>query len=190
MLGTGGSVWQPRALSGPPSRQCAGGRSRWCSVLLGSCAQPPVWAPMGGPGHLCPSEAGSTPPPRWSACGVVSCRGSLSCCSWQCSRGGTGEGTPFPCSGPMQLSPGFLVDLGSMWLVPAGGGGHCCPCTCHHTRCLAASPSLEHPSQPCSSARCRQTLRLFRGVQWLCTGAHGSCQGTWRGGGSNSPCFS
>lgn len=59
VLGTGGSVWQPRALSRPPGPQHGGGRSRWCSVPVGSSAQPPVWAPVGGSGHLHPSEGGA-----------------------------------------------------------------------------------------------------------------------------------
>lgn len=38
VLGTGGSVWQPCTLPGPPSQQCGGGGSWWHSVQLGNHA--------------------------------------------------------------------------------------------------------------------------------------------------------
>lgn len=57
--GTGGSVWQPCTVSGPPSRQCGGGGSQRHGMPVGSRAQPPAWAPMGNPGHVHPPGRGA-----------------------------------------------------------------------------------------------------------------------------------
>ena len=59
VLGTGGSIWQPCSVSRPPSHQCGGGGSRRHGMPAGSRAQPPAWAPVGGPGHTHPPRRGA-----------------------------------------------------------------------------------------------------------------------------------
>lgn len=168
--GTGGSVWQPRTVSGPPSRQCGGGGSRRHGMPVGSRAQPPAWAPVGDPGHVRPPGRGAHHHLHAGVpAGLCPVKAACPAASGSVLGEMLGRGPRVP----TQVPYGSL--WATLWTQAACGPsqqvlvGITVPTPCHRTQYLAAFPSLEHSAQPCGSAGCGQTV-------WLLEGCSGSVQ--------------